>query len=126
MGWIDKLLSSLKPDRATAAVRAADAWMRESVEMSKLLAEDRADLTKLQVKLNELSERLAGDMRSAEQLQSQYDMTVESLRNENKVLADTVIPTLVAGHQLIMKRYEAEAAVQVRQLVAASGRRDEE
>lgn len=118
---IDYMLSWVQFRRVTAAIAAAREWESKSKKLSKSLEELRNDLGALQFELKEIVGRIEEKLDEATALERQYQTAVDQLRNENKVLSETVIPTLVSQHKLILARYEAEISNQVKLMIASKG-----
>ena len=78
----------------------------------------------LRRQLDMVSDAMREDLEVAETIQRQQEAVVESLRQENEVLSKVLVPTLTAAHQLLLQRYDAETAIQVRLRVAASGQQE--
>jgi len=110
--------------RLTAARRAAADWERRASDCLRRLHKEGRRLESLRRKLDLVSESIREDLEAAEQLQRQQEIVVESLRQENEVLSKVLVPQLTAAHQLMLERYDAETAVQVRLRVAASGQQE--
>ena len=61
------------------------------------------------------------EIEDAKRVHRRYEFALEDLREQNSVLEKT-IQTLVASHECLMARYDAETAIAVRARVAASSR----
>ena len=86
---------------------------RRIVSLSDALAEDLAvvdvELSSVQKEVAELAKR-----------QQQHVTEVESLRSRVRVAEDVTIPGLVAANKLVLERYDADTAIQVRRQVLTS------
>ena len=109
----------------SAAQQLADQWEKSAGKLVKELDVHREELSLLQVKLVGLSKRLEVDLEQAATIQRQHQTAIDALRSENQVLSEATVPALVASNRLLLQRYDAETAIEVRKMVAASGRPDE-
>lgn len=78
----------------------------------KILAQRAAEL-------NALAERIGQDVENARRTHVRYEVALEEVREQNRVLEMT-IQTLVSSHKLLQERYDTETAIQVRNRVALS------
>jgi hypothetical protein len=69
--------------------------------------------------LQALAERIGQDVENARRTHVRYEVALEEVREQNRVLEMT-IQTLVASHKLLQERYDTETAIQVRNRVALS------
>jgi hypothetical protein len=97
--------------RATHALRAATRWERTAERLLKRLAaaEERAE---------HLQDRVREMLSEARRLIERHQDALESLRQENEILTETVVPQLTAANRMHLERWRAEVAVQVRRQVA--------
>lgn len=116
---ITRLLSFFRLRALTSAMAYADKWENRAARLDRRLGKLRRELT-------DIVSRLDSEMRVVEQLQAQHSTAIEALRSQLKIAEDTTIPTLVASHQLLLKHYDAEAAIEVRRLLASTGRQEDE
>ena len=66
-------------------------------------------------------ESVLKEVDDAKRINRRYEFALEEIREQNKVLEKT-IQTLVASHELLIARYDAETSIAVRTRVAASTR----
>lgn len=71
-------------------------------------------------RLRTIGETLAEDLEDAKMVQRRYEEELEAVRQENRILNDVIIPTLVAQHKVVLERLDADVAVEVRRRTAAS------
>ena len=105
-----------------AGQKLAIAWEVRSRKLLTRLEKMTINLRSLQDKLRALSDRMEVELRQAESMQRDYEVAMESLRGENRVLTESTIPALVNSHELILKRQDAEVALQTHRQVALSSR----
>lgn len=115
-----RLLSWLRLRRLTAARQIAYDWERRALDCFDCLHKHAKKLERLRRKFELLSDSIREDLDMAVAIQSQQANVVESLRQENEVLSKVLVPSLTAAHQLLLQRYDAETAIQVRLRVAAT------
>lgn len=117
MQWVR---SFIRYKRISDANKLAVEWKTKSDRLVKVLEYHQRNLDALKISLEQLSRRVDSDLVISRELQSQHDTAMDALRNENRILNDTVVKTLVASHQLLLQRYDAEIAVQARRQVTAT------
>ena len=118
--WLATLFYGAQARQINAAIRICDEAKRSQAVAAKQLKEKEARLLALQDKLLELQTSLESDLKAAEKSFAVYETALTAVRAELKVAADVTIPALTAAHRLVLARYDAEVAVQVRKQVAAS------
>lgn len=59
------------------------------------------------------------DLESARKTQRAYESELDAVRNQLRIAEEVTIPTLTAAHKLLLSRYDAETAIQVRRQVAS-------
>jgi len=111
--------------RLSAARWGAYDWERRAGVLQRRFAEDDVRLTRSFAELRELSDRLDRDLADGRALVEQQATVVESLRNENKVYGDTLIPVLTATCQASLAQLEAYIALETRKQVVATIRERE-
>jgi len=86
----------------------------------KLLAKREKQLKSLQKQLYSLNERLSEELEDALAAQKRYEEALSAQQSELKILREVTLPTLTSQHKLLLQRYDAEIAIQIRRQVAAS------
>lgn len=94
-------------------------------ETQYLLRKRYRQLTSLQRRLELISETLVEDLEEAQTLQKQYEETVSSLREENRIYSNVTIPTLMTEHARILQCLKAELSIAVRHQVMATPDRED-
>lgn len=112
--------------RLTAAQRMAVEWQSEANKVLRRLERNHKRLVCLQRHVETVSATVAENLEDCEQTLRQHAVALEALQNENRINSDVLVPFLTTAGQLMLQRYEAEIAVEVRRQVAAVGRRGEE
>lgn len=105
--------------RLTGARRLAAQWIAECNEVQDRLNKTQRRLRSLQRQFESVSRTMVEDLEQAAAVSSRNEAALEALRQENQVLSDVLVPSLTAAHKLLLQRYEAETAIQVRRQVAA-------
>ena len=105
---------------ATASVVRRLSGSQEHLDSLKLMVVESASrLERRSRELDELMLRIGTDVEDARRIHRRLEAALEETREQNKVLERTV-QTLVASHELLISRYDAETAIAVRARVAAS------
>ncbi len=112
--------------RLTAAQQMATEWQSEANRVLRRLERNHRRLVCLRQNLESLSATVAENLEDYEQVLRQHAVALEALQNENRINSDVLVPFLTTAGQLMLQRYEAEIAVEVRRQVAAVGRRRED
>jgi hypothetical protein len=123
MNWIKRILGIKEK---TAATLLAEEWERDSSALSARLERDQERLDAMLSRVQKLADRVGRDLREADRLAQVHSTAMEAIRNENRILAETIIPSLVAGHELVLQRVQADTAIQVRKQVALQPVREED
>ena len=89
-------------------------YENESYELNKRLEKRRIELTNLQRRIESLGETLVEDLEEADSIQRRHRQAFDTLKDENDVLKNKTIPTLVASADLLLQRYDAETAIEIR------------
>jgi predicted nucleic acid-binding Zn-ribbon protein len=118
--FIDHIVSWQKYRRLTAARKTAARWMQESAKVMDQISRDSIKLEELRLEVQSLSDQIAVDVKRASNLVERQREALEALQEENRILSESTIPTLVASHKLLLERYDAEVAIAVRQRVVTS------
>ena len=111
--------------KLTAAQRMAAEWQRETGRLLARLERDRRRLSGLQRRFEAVSATVAEDLEDYQQLLRQHAVAMEALQNENRINGDVLVPFLTTAGQLMLQRYEADIACEVRRQVAAIGNRQD-
>jgi uncharacterized membrane protein YccC len=118
------LRSWLTIRRRLTAMDRADRWLQRA----KLLHDRLSKRTRKLEGIKRLFEQTAADcqepIKEVEYLLSQYEPTMEAVRNELQIVNDNVIPTLTAQHRLLLERAMADVEYQVRRQTAYSLKED--
>lgn len=122
MKLIQYIKSWFSSRKLSAAMQAASDWEKKAEGLNERMLQHQENLKSHLVTFQILKDVIETDFEKYESLKDQQQTAIEQLRSENRVLAETTIPTLVAQHKLILSRVEAETANQVRLMVAAVGR----
>lgn len=115
-----RMISWWRARRLGAARRAAADWERRALDCLKRMRKDGRQLVAVKRQLDMVSDSIREDLDAAAEIQRQQEAVVESLKQENEVLSRVLVPSLTAAHRLLLERYDAETAIQVRLRVAAS------
>jgi len=102
----------------TKAQKYTAQWTVESSELLEKLEHTERSLNKRIEEFEKLSKTAQGDIKRIKEQNTKLLVALESLRNENKVMAEVTIPALNAACQLGLERWNAETAIQVRRQVA--------
>ena len=125
-----KLLSKIRLwfslRRQTKAQKYTALWSAESSDLLKKLEKSEHSLTRLIEDFDEVSKTVQVDIKRIRDQNTKSLVALESLRNENKVMAEVTIPALTAACQLGLERWNAETAIQVRRQVAAETKESKE
>lgn len=97
------------------ALHASETFKRHNSRLERMQAELMSEISKV-LSIAENADRANFKLMEA------LEATQEQLRTAN----DITIPTLVAAHQLVMRRIEAEVAVQSARAVLAAPMRDDQ
>ncbi len=109
-----RFASWLRLMRLTRARRMADDWRGNADAVSRRMSRDGRRLESMMRKFDDLSATIKDDLDDADALHKSQASVVEALQTENRLLAEVQVPQLVAMHQLVLKRLDAETAMQVR------------
>ena len=115
-----KLFSKLKQWFGPVAAHARVSRLSSRIE--QLESERKAGeeiLARRAAELNALAEQIGQDVENARRTHVRYEVALEEVREQNRVL-EVTIQTLVASHKLLQERYDTETAIQVRNRVALS------
>jgi hypothetical protein len=102
-----------------AGQQFAKEWESKSKKLLVRLDKNREQLEIILTKLKTLSARVESDLAQATTLEREYQTAMDALRQENMVLVKSTIPALVASHDLLLKRADADVSVEIRRQVAA-------
>lgn len=94
--------------------------------LDALAEQNRESETRIELKSRQLEaaiELVRSEIRDAERIHRRMESALDEVREQNRVLEKT-IQTLVASHELLISRYDAETALAVRARVAASASRE--
>lgn len=137
MAVIAKLLGRIRRLWCSRAMRLAYEWEQLSEELSRQLREDARrleaigreiddvqaryglEMARLRKRLELIARTVNEDLAAAVSAQEMQRTVVESLRQENQVMAESTIPQLVAACRLHTERWNAEIAKQIRRQVAS-------
>ena len=89
-------------------------YENENYELNKRLEKRKVELTNLQRRIESLGETLVEDLEEADSIQRRHRQAFDTLKDENDVLKNKTIPTLVASADLLLQRYDAETAIEIR------------
>lgn len=121
INWIIAFISGqralLKIDRGFKKI---DRIKKQQKVNSRKLSKHKQDIEEMIDEFDVAVQKINDDIDGAERIKQQLSRELESVRSKLEVADDVTIPTLVAAHQLLLKRYEAETAIEVRKSVAAS------
>lgn len=107
-------------DRLNTAMLFALQWEERAKDVRQHLAQDRLDLSTIEMKLENVSSRIDINLRQAEELEKQHQEAVDALRSELKILSEVSMPVLVASHKLLLQRYESEIAIESKKMAMVS------
>ena len=116
MNLSSNLKSWFSPAVAQARISRLDGRLDRLADQRE---EQRKALDRREAELSALAERIGRDLENARRTDLRYEVALEEVREQNRVLEMTV-QTLVASHKLLQERYDAETAIQVRNRVAVS------
>lgn len=120
---IRRILSRIRSRRAFRRLSAAGRMSAEckagAERNHRRLERTRRRLTSLKRQLEHVGDTLLEDVEEAQSVQRQHEVALEASRNENEVLSKVLIPTMTAADKLMLERYNAEIAIQVKRRVAA-------
>ena len=107
--------------RAASVVRqlSGNQLRLESLKNESAKATER--LERRAGELDAAIESVLKEVDDAKRVNRRYEFALEEIREQNKVLEKT-IQTLVASHELLIARYDAETSIAVRTRVATSTR----
>lgn len=105
--------------RHTLAVSLSLEWIRDSQKVIKKLERNLKRLRSLKAQFDIVSETVLEDIEDAENLQRKQEHVIDGLGEENKVMSKIMIPQLIAAHKLILERYDAEMAIEVKKRTAS-------
>jgi hypothetical protein len=95
----------------------AEAWQKEAKCLLRNLEKKEELLLLESSTLKRLVEDVENNIREIKSLSAKYEVSLEALRNENKVMAEVTIPALTSACQLGLERWNAETAIQVRRQI---------
>jgi len=104
--------------RVSHARRLAVAWERRAKRLLKQLERTESRMVVARQKMEGWWEKAEVQLADANRMIEQHEQALESLRNENEILTETVVPQLTAANRMHLERWNAEVAVQVRRQVA--------
>lgn len=112
--------------RLSAEGRATYAVLQRLRETSRRLEDHRRQIERRQRLVKALAQSVDEDLSvfqrdliEAQRLQEQSEEAVEKMRAKLEVLEEVTIPALVGANTAMMKRWDAETAIQARREVAA-------
>ena len=86
-----------------------------------MVDESTSRLERRAKELDALQHKIGMDVEDARRIHRRLEAALEEVREQNRVHEKT-IQTLVASHELLLSRYDAETAIQVRMKVGAQVR----
>jgi len=117
MKWLEYLGIRFKLHRISKARQMAEAWQKEAKCLLRNLEKKEELLLLESSTLKRLVEDVENNIREIKSLSAKYEVSLEALRNENKVMAEVTIPALTSACQLGLERWNAETAIQVRRQI---------
>ncbi len=120
------LVSHVRLWRLTTARRLAAEWEWKAVALGLRLDRRKSELESIRWRLDSVSTAIMEDLEEAERLNRQHEVAIDALREENRVLAEVLVPRLEAADAVLLKRWDAEMAILTRNQVAAVGGRGQE
>ncbi len=115
--WLNSWLSLRTCIRSDKLVRKAELRVKKS--LSKLEKKKKL-LIRLSKRLDVIGNSLVEDIDEASAIQKQCEESISAQQSELRIYSDITIPTLTDQHRLILERYDAEIAAEVRRRVAIS------
>ena len=112
LAWVRLRASSVALAHAESARYALERALVRLVKKEK-------KLEKLQKRLSVLADQIDDDVRRTKMLVEQSERALTEVRQECQVYRDVTIPTLVQQSRVLLARYDAEVAVEVRRRTAA-------
>lgn len=106
--------------KLTAARRMAAEWELNSAELNRAMQLHRKELEIIASRLSALAAAVNEDLKTSEELQRQQEVVVESLRNENRVYSEVLVPSLTAANSVMLQRYDTELSLLVKRQVIAT------
>lgn len=117
-----KVLNWVRSWFATASVvRQLSGSQEHLIELELMADESTSRLERRAVEIENLLHKATMDVEDARRIHRRLEAALEEVREQNKVL-ETTVRTLVASHELLIARYDAETAITTRARVAASAR----
>lgn len=117
-----RVLNWIRSWFATASVVRQLSGQKDLLGRLELAAHEHADRLDRKAKLlNAVIEKVTAEIEDAKRVHRRYAFALEDIREQNAVLEKT-IQTLVASHELLIARYDAEVSIATRARVAASPR----
>ena len=117
MKWLENLRTWCKLHRISKARQMAEAWQKEAQCLLSKLEKNEELLLLESSSLKRLVGDIENNIREIKSLNTKYEVSLEALRNENKVMAEVTIPALTSACQLGLERWNAETAIQVRRQI---------
>lgn len=106
---------------ASSVVRRLSGSQKSLDRAFSALKSAEARVEKRSKELNALSEKTQADLTDVRRIHRRYEAALEEVREKNHVLEQT-IQALVASHKLLVERWDAETAIEVRRRVASVAR----
>ncbi len=119
MRWPKLLRSSKTPAKAYAAD-----WEKRANALLARIEKDRDGLEALNAKLLAMTKQIDTDLEQVEELKRRHQVALDGLGSELAV-AEGTVEVLERSHRLILKRIDADLAVQTRREVALTNREDD-
>ena len=125
---MSKLLSWVRSWLALRRYGTAEIMARRWIERSRAVAERlnrrRSELAALRGQTDLIGRSLVEDLEEARSVEADQAKAVEALQSELEVLRNVTVPELTAAHHLILQRYDAETAIEVRRQMAQRPREE--
>jgi len=117
-----RVLNWIRSWFATASVVRQLSGQKDLLDRLELAADESTSrIERRATELNAAFERVTAEIEDAKRVHRRYEFALEDIREQNAVLERT-IQTLVASHELLIARYDAEVSIATRAKVAASSR----
>ena len=119
---IQRIRLRIAKRRLSRAQLLAAEWERDASNIIAYLKSSESRIEGFLETARDLMDMLSNKREEIRKLESKHRIALESLRGENKVMADITIPALTAACEMSLERWRAETAVQVRRQVAVEDR----
>lgn len=117
-----RVLNWIRSWFVTASVVRQLSGSKERLDDLELAADESTSrIEKRAAELQTAINNVTTEIEDAKRVHRQYEFALEDIREQNAVLEKT-IQTLVASHELLIARYDAEVSIATRARVAASSR----